>query len=39
VRLGISANTVRGHIKLILKKLECHSVIEAVLAAQERGLL
>lgn len=39
VRLGISANTVRGYVKQILKKLECHSVLEAVLVAQERGLI
>jgi DNA-binding NarL/FixJ family response regulator len=39
VRLGISANTVRGYVKQVLKKLECHSVLEAVLEAQERGLI
>lgn len=39
VKLGITANTVRGHIKLLRKKLDAQSVIEAVLVAKERGLI
>jgi DNA-binding NarL/FixJ family response regulator len=39
VKLGITANTVRGHIKLLRKKLDAQSVLEAVLVGKERGLL
>jgi PAS domain S-box-containing protein len=38
-RLGISRETVRNHIRDILKRLGVHSRLEAVVAARERGLL
>jgi DNA-binding NarL/FixJ family response regulator len=37
--LGISANTVRGYIQAVIEKLEAHSRLEAVLRAQELGIL
>lgn len=37
--LGITLNTTRGHVKAVLAKLEAHSVLQAVLTAQQRGLL
>jgi DNA-binding NarL/FixJ family response regulator len=37
--LGITLNTTRGHVKAVLSKLESHSVLQAVLTAQQRGLL
>lgn len=38
-RLGISLHTTRGYVKSILRKLDSHSVLEAVVTAQRRGLL
>jgi DNA-binding NarL/FixJ family response regulator len=38
-RLGISIHTARGYVKSILAKLDSHSVLEAVVTAQRRGLL
>jgi PAS domain S-box-containing protein len=38
-RLGISRETVRNHIRDVLKRLDVHSRLEAVVAARERGLL
>jgi DNA-binding NarL/FixJ family response regulator len=37
--LGISANTVRGYIQAVIEKLEAHSRLEAVLRAQELGIM
>lgn len=37
--LGISVHTCRGYVKTILSKLEAHSILEAVLEGQRRGLL
>lgn len=39
VRLGISQNTCRGHVKSVLAKLGCHSQLEAVVVATRVGLL
>ena len=38
-RLGLSEATVRNHIRLILRKLGCHSQLEAVAVAYRLGLL
>jgi DNA-binding CsgD family transcriptional regulator len=38
-RLGISVHTCRGYVKNILRKLDSHSVLEAVVTAQRGGLL
>jgi PAS domain S-box-containing protein len=38
-RLGISRETVRNHIRDILKRLGAHTRLEAVVVARERGLL
>lgn len=38
-RLGISLHTARGYVKSILRKLDSHSVLEAVVTAQRLGLL
>ncbi len=38
-RLGLSEATVRNHIRLILRKLGCHSQLEAVAVAYRIGLL
>lgn len=38
-RLGISVHTCRGYVKNILRKLDSHSVLEAVVTAQRDGLL
>jgi len=38
-RLGISLHTTRGYVKSILRKLDSHSVLEAVVTAQRIGLL
>lgn len=38
-RLGISLHTCRGHVKSLLAKLDCHSQLEAVVAATRMGLL
>lgn len=38
-RLGITANTCRGHVKSLLAKLGSHSQLEAVVEAVHQGLL
>lgn len=37
--LGISENTCRGYVKSILAKLDAHSQLEAVAAANRLGLV
>ena len=37
--LGISANTARGYVQAVIEKLAAHSRLEAVLRAQELGVL
>ena len=37
--LGISEATVRNHIKAILRRLDCHSQLEAVAKAREWRLV
>ena len=37
--LGISKHTVRGYMQTVIEKLGSHSRLEAVLKAQELGLL
>ena len=37
--LGISVNTARGYIQGVLEKLQAHSRLEAVIKAQELGIL
>jgi two-component system nitrate/nitrite response regulator NarL len=37
--LGVSVATARNHIRAILRKLECHSQLEAVAESRRRGLL
>lgn len=37
--LGISLHTCRGYVKSVLAKLDCHSQLEAVVAAGRLGLL
>jgi DNA-binding NarL/FixJ family response regulator len=39
LRLGITQNTCRGHVKSVLAKLGCHSQLEAVAVATRLGLL
>ncbi|HEY8703431.1 MAG TPA: LuxR C-terminal-related transcriptional regulator [Gaiellaceae bacterium] len=39
VRLGLSETTVRNHVRLLLRRLECHSQLEAVARAREWQLL
>lgn len=38
-RLGISEATVRNHIRVILRRLDCHSQLEAVARAHEWHLV
>ncbi len=38
-RLGISVNTARGYVQQVLEKLGAHSRLEAVVRANELGLL
>ncbi len=38
-RLGLCETTVRNHIKTMLRRLGCHSQLEAVARAREWGLL
>lgn len=38
VRLGLSENPVRNHIRSLLAKLECHSQLEAVAVARRPGM-
>jgi DNA-binding NarL/FixJ family response regulator len=37
--LGISVNTARGHVQRVIETMEAHSRLEAVVRAQEIGLL
>ncbi len=37
--LGISETTVRNHVRAILKRLDCHSQLEAVAKARRLGLV
>lgn len=39
VRLGLAETTVRNHIRHLLRKLGCHSQLEAVAVAYRLGLL
>lgn len=39
VRLGLAETTVRNHIRCLLRKLGCHSQLEAVATAYRLGLL
>ena len=39
VRLDLAEATVRNHIRAILRKLGCHSQLEAVATAVRLGLL
>lgn len=39
VRLGLSEATVRNHIGALLRRLDCHSQLQAVARARERRLL
>ena len=39
LRLGLAEATVRNHIRLILRKLGCHSQLEAVAVAFRLDLL
>ena len=38
-KLGISSATVRNHVQRILKKLRCHTRLEAVMRAAREGLI
>ena len=38
-RLGLAETTVRNHIRLLLRQLDCHSQLEAVARAREWRLL
>jgi two-component system NarL family response regulator len=38
-RLGISANTARGYVQAVLEKMHAHSKLEAVVRANELGML
>ena len=38
-KLGLSEATVRNHIRGVLRRLECHSQLQAVARARERRLL
>lgn len=39
LRLGLAEATVRNHIRAILRRLDCHSQLQAVARARERRLL
>ena len=39
LRLGISETTVRNHVRAILRRLGCHSQLEAVAEARRRGII
>ncbi|HET7647270.1 MAG TPA: helix-turn-helix transcriptional regulator [Gaiellaceae bacterium] len=39
IRLGLSLPTVRNHVSAVLRRLGCHSQLEAVAAARRRGLI
>ena len=38
-RLGLSESTVRNHIRDLLRRLDCHSQLQAVARAREQHLL
>ena len=38
-RLGITANTARGYVKNLYRKLGVHSQLELLAVARDRGLL
>jgi len=38
-RMGIARDTVRNHVRDLLRRLGVHSRLEAVIAAHERGLV
>lgn len=38
-RLSVSPATVRNHVRTILVRLDCHSRLEAIAVARQRGLL
>ncbi|HLI58100.1 MAG TPA: LuxR C-terminal-related transcriptional regulator [Solirubrobacteraceae bacterium] len=38
-RLGLSEATVRNHIRSLLRRLDCHSQLQAVARAREEHLL
>lgn len=38
-RLGLSDTTVRNHIRAILRRLDCHSQLEAVAKARRQGII
>jgi PAS domain S-box-containing protein len=38
-RLGIAVETARNHIRAVLRRLDAHSRLEAVVEARQRGLL
>jgi DNA-binding NarL/FixJ family response regulator len=38
-RLGVAVETARNHIRALLRRLEVHSRLEAVVEARRRGLL
>jgi DNA-binding NarL/FixJ family response regulator len=38
-RLGLSQTTVRNHIRIVLRRLDCHSQLEAVARAREWRLI
>lgn len=37
--LHLSVNTIRNHVQVILRKLDAHSKLEAVMIAQRKGIL
>lgn len=37
--LGVSTNTARNHIAILMRKLDAHSRLEAIVAARRQGLL
>jgi DNA-binding NarL/FixJ family response regulator len=39
VQLGLSEATVRNHIRGLLRRLDCHSQLQAVARAREQHLL
>ncbi|MGZ8696615.1 MAG: response regulator transcription factor [Gaiellaceae bacterium] len=39
VRFGLSETTVRNHVRELLRRLDCHSQLEAVARAREWKLL
>ena len=39
VELGLAVTTVRNHVRAVLRKLGCHSQLEAVAQARRDGLV